>query len=166
MVSRSISDTGPIIHLTEIDSLVVLDIFSEILIPEEVSNELRLSKTLIPKKIKIFGIRPEFKNNVKVLTNQENLDLGEASAIILSIQEKADCFLTDDLDARNVALKYNLEVHGTVGVILRAFREKIINKKVAIEKIKELHTNSSLFITEDLINEVIGAVEEFEENKR
>jgi len=143
-----------------------LDIFSEILIPEEVSNELRLSKTLIPKKIKIFGIRPEFKNNVKVLTNQENLDLGEASAIILSIQEKADCFLTDDLDARNVALKYNLEVHGTVGVILRAFREKIINKKVAIEKIKELHTNSSLFITEDLINEVIGAVEEFEENKR
>lgn len=166
MVSRSISDTGPIIHLTEIDSLVVLDIFSEILIPEEVSNELRLSKTLIPKKIKIFGIRPEFKNNVKVLTNQENLDLGEASAIIISIQEKADCFLTDDLDARNVALKYNLEVHGTVGVILRAFREKIINKKVAIEKIKELHTNSSLFITEDLINEVIGAVEEFEENKR
>ena len=166
MVSRSISDTGPIIHLTEIDSLVVLDIFSEILIPEEVSNELRLSKTLIHKKIKIFGIRPEFKNNVKVLTNQENLDLGEASAIIISIQEKADCFLTDDLDARNVALKYNLEVHGTVGVILRAFREKIINKKVAIEKIKELHTNSSLFITEDLINEVIGAVEEFEENKR
>jgi len=162
MVNRIVSDTGPIIHLSEINFIKVLDIFSEALIPEEVYNELRLSKIPVPKRIKIVGLKPEFKDSVKVLTNQENLDLGEACAIVLTMQEKADYFLTDDLDARSVALKYNLEVHGTIGVILRAFREKIINKKIAIEKVNELHTKSSLFITKDLIDEVIIAIKEFE----
>ena len=56
MANKAISDTGPIIHLTEIELITALDIFSSILIPEEVSNELRLSKTPIPKKIKIIGL--------------------------------------------------------------------------------------------------------------
>jgi predicted nucleic acid-binding protein len=161
VINKSVSDTGPIIHLTEIDLINSLNIFSEILIPEEVSNELRLSKTSVPKQIKVSGLKPEFKDNVKVLTNQENLDLGEACAIVLAMQEKVNCFLTDDLDARNIAIKYNLEVHGTVGIVLRAFREKIINKKIAIEKVNELHSKSSLFITKDLIDEVINAINIF-----
>jgi len=161
MASKAVSNTGPIIHLTEINLLEAFNVFSETSIPEEVKRELEISKTIVPRKIKVLKILPEFKDRIKILSNQENLDLGEAFAIVLTMQEKADYFLTDDLDARSVAIKYNIEAHGTVGIILRAFREKIIDKKTAIEKINELYHKSSLFITKDLVDGVINAIEEF-----
>ncbi len=161
MANKAVSNTGPIIHLTEINLLEAFNVFSQTLIPEEVEKELGISKTAIPKKIKVLKILPEFKDRIKILSNQENIDLGEAFAIVLTMQEKADYFLADDLDARSVAIKYNIEVHGTVGIILRAFREKIIDKKTAIEKINELYHKSSLFITKDLVNEVINSIELF-----
>jgi len=55
--------------------------------------------------------------------------LGEAQAIAPALQLKADYFLTDDLDARTVSTIHSIEAHGTAGIILRAFREKIIDKK-------------------------------------
>src|SRR3989344_9026772 len=108
MGNKAVSDTGPIIHLSEINLIKAFDIFSIVLIPEEVEKELKNSKILIIKKIKILKLSPDYKDKVKIFTNQENLDLGEAFAIILAIQENTDYFLTDDLDARNVATKYNL----------------------------------------------------------
>lgn len=161
MENRAVSDTGPILHLNEINLIKTFDIFSEVVIPEEVERELKISKIPIFRKIKILKLSPDFKDKVKILTNQENLDLGEAFAIVLAMQERIDLFLTDDLDARIIAVKYNIQVHGTIGIILRAFREKIIDKKTAIEKVNELHAKSSLFITKDLINKVITAIEEF-----
>ncbi|MDO8459555.1 MAG: DUF3368 domain-containing protein [Nanoarchaeota archaeon] len=161
MENRAVSDTGPIIHISEINLINSFNIFSELIIPEEVESELKRNKISIFKKIKILKLSPNLKDKIKVLTNQENLDLGEAFAIILAMQERVDYFLTDDLDARNVAIKYNLQVHGTIGIILRAFREKIIDKKTAIEKVNELHTKSSLFITKDLVDNILIAIEEF-----
>lgn len=161
MENKAVSDTGPIIHLSEINFVNSLDIFSKILIPEEVSNELRLSKISIPKNIDIVLLKPESKDKVKIFTNQHNLDIGEAGAISLVLQEKADYFLTDDLDARVVAENYNIESHGSLGIILRAFKDKIINKKIVLEKINQLHTVSSLFITTDLIQQAINAVNNY-----
>ena len=92
MENRVVSDTGPIIHLSEINLVKVFDIFSEVVIPEEVERELKNNKIFIFRKIKILKLLPDFKDKVKVLTNQENLDLGEAFAIVLAMQEKADFF--------------------------------------------------------------------------
>ncbi len=161
MESKAVSDTGPIIHLTEINSLNVLGIFSKVIIPKEVENELKKNKTAIPSKIKVAEIDSDFKDKIKILVNQHDLNLGEAEAIVLALQEKTDYFLTDDLDARQVAKEFNISVHGTVGLILRAFKEKIIDKGSAINKAKELKTKSTLFITQDLIDEIIKAINDF-----
>ena len=147
MGNKAVSNTGPILHLDEINLAKCFNIFSIIIIPLEVEKELKGSNVLIPKKIKIIKLLPDFKDRIKILTNQENLDLGESYAIVLAMQEKADYFLTDDFDAKIVAIKYNIETHGTIGIILRAFREKIVDKNIAIEKINELYAKSSLFIT-------------------
>lgn len=163
MANKVVSDTGPLLHLSEISLLKALDTFKEIYIPEEVNNELK--KNRIGKdafdKIKIVNLNPKFKDVAEILVNKFSIDLGEAQAIALSLQEKAEYFLTDDLDARTVAGAHNVEAHGTVGIILRAFREKIINKKLAVEKINELYTTSSLFITKDLIDKIIKSINEF-----
>ena len=197
MANNAVSNTGPILHLTEIsfmsrtlkphslecgvrehpkvphkprllsrgvlkDFLIkALKIFSFVLIPEEVSNELRKHGIKIPRSVKIKSLDSKSKDRVKVLTNQYSIDSGEAEAIALALQEKASYFLTDDLEARQVAKNYNLEVHGTVGIVLRAFRHKLINKKEAIEKVRSLKNTSSLFITQDLISNIIEAIEDF-----
>ena len=161
MENKAVSNTGPIIHLTEIDLLKALKIFSSIIIPEEVASELRKNNISVPSKVRITKLVSTNKDTVKLLTNQKNLDLGEAEAIALSIQEKPRIFLTDDLEARNVSKELGIKTHGTVGIILRAFKEKIIDKSKAIEKIKSLHSSSSLFITSDLIDKVISSINEF-----
>ena len=163
MATKVVSNTGPIIHLTEIGLMRVFDIFKQIIIPEEVRNELRRNKIQIPSDVKVINLENEWKDLVKVLTNQHDLDLGEAQAIALALQEKTDYFFTDDLEAREVSRGYHVKVHGTVGLILRAFREKVIDKKEAVEKIKELQSKSSLFITKDLIEEAVKAIEDFVE---
>ena len=161
MANKIVSNTGPIIHLNEINFLEVLDIFSSVFIPEEVANELKKNNVLILRKIKIIKLTSESKDKVKIITNEYNLDLGEAEAITLALQEKIDYFITDDLEARKIAKKYFIEVHGTIGVVLRALKEKLIDKKTAIEKVNEPKTKSSLFITQDLINEITKAISEF-----
>ena len=161
MANKVVSNTGPILHLNEINFLKSLNIFSRIFIPEEVLVELRKNKVIIPKNVKLIIVKPNFKDTIKIMTNQYNLNLGEAEAISLCLQEKVEYFLTDDLDAREVAKKYNLEVHGTVGIIVRSFKEKIIDKKTAIEKVREMKTKSSLFITQDLIEYIINEINEF-----
>lgn len=161
MVNKVVSNTGPILHLCEINLFKALNIFSNILIPHEVENELRKNKIVFPSKIKVVALGSEFKDKAKIFVNQYDLDLGEAEAIALVLQEKADYFLTDDLDARQVAGNYNIEVHGTIGIILRSFREKVVSQEIAIERVMELKTKSSLFITQDLIDEVIKAIQVF-----
>ena len=163
MASKAVSNTGPIMHLAEIDLIKVLNVFKEVYMPPEVKNELKRSniKQDIIKKIKVISLKTKFKDIAEILVNKFSLDLGEAQAISLALQEKVDYFLTDDLDARTVANLHSVESHGTVGIILRAFREKIINKQTAIKKVNEIYNVSSLFITKDLINQIISSINEF-----
>ena len=157
MVNRAVSNTGPIIHLNEINFLEVFKIFDNILIPNEVKNELTKYDVLF-KEFMVVSLIAKFKDVAEILVNKFSLDLGEAQAIALALQEKVDYFLTDDLDARIVAKSHSIETHGTMGVILRAFREGIIDKKTTIQKIKELYTESSLFVTKVLIDHVIESI--------
>src|SRR3989344_31819 len=122
MVNKVISNTGPIIHLGEIMLLNALDIFPNILITNEVLSELNKYKVSIPKRIKVIDLSNLSKDNVKLFTNQHDLDLGEASAIALAIQEK------------------------------------VIDKKTTINKINELYHKSSLFITKDLVEDILKEI--------
>ena len=163
MASRVVSNTGPLIHLVEIDFVKALDVFQEVYVAQEVINELKRNKVkeYIFREIRLINLKPKFKDVAEILVNKFSIDLGEAQSIALALQERIDYFLTDDLDARTVANVHSIEAHGTVGIILRAFREKIINKETAINKVNELYISSSLFITKDLVEQIIKAINEF-----
>lgn len=156
---KAVSNTGPILHLIEIDLIKALKIFKVIYIPDEVYEELKKKKiNKLIKNIKVLKLNPKFKDTSKLFCEQHFIDLGESEAISLALQERIKLFLTDDLEARGVAREYNLEAHGTIGILLRAFKEKIINKKITIKKIRELYEKSSLFITKDLVNYIISEI--------
>lgn len=165
-INSSVFDTGPFIHLYEINFLQALKLFKRIIIVEELINEIRGNKTLVSeikriKLIKTLKLGPKFKDLAKLLIEKYSLDLTEAECISLALQESAEIFFTDDLDARNVAKELNIDVHGTIGIILRAYRENIITKNEAINKIKELYTKSSLFITKDLVEWSISQIRDY-----
>lgn len=161
MENKVVSDTGPILHLNEINSINLLKIFPEVFIPEEVNKELQKYKLKLEGSVKVLNLKLESKDNSKILLDQYGLDLGESCAIALAIQEGIKCFLTDDFDARIVGKRYGLEVHGTIGIILRAFRNKLLNKSQAKEKIISLRKSSSLFLTSDIISYVLKEIDQF-----
>lgn len=156
MKNKAVSDTGPIIHLHEIELEFILDLF-DVIIPIEVHSELKKYKINSNIKIK----KTINKNLTKLIMDKFLIDIGEASAINLALQEKINLVFTDDLEARDTAKKYGLDPHGTIGLIIKAFRKKIISKETAIKKIKELEKRSSLFITKDLINKIIDELKNF-----
>ncbi len=151
-IGRAVSNSGPLIHLNEVKSIKVLTVVKEILIPEEVYRETRIR---IGKNIRLRQLSSEAKNYAKLIYERYFLDLGEAQALALAKQEGINLFFTDDSDARLVAKYLGLDVHGTVGIILRAYKENIISKKNAKEVIVDLGKISSLYITSDLINYVL-----------
>ncbi len=87
--------------------------------------------------------------------------MGEAAAITLAQQEGISLFFTDDLVARLVALSLGLKVHGSVGILLRAFRENLLTKDDVVSKIGMLEKDSTLFITQDLINYILREINKY-----
>jgi predicted nucleic acid-binding protein len=81
----------------------------------------------------------------------------ELEAIYLSRKSKR-MFLTDDLDAREAAESIDIEVHGSVGIIVKAFKERVLTLEETIRGLNDLYEKSRLFVSKIIIDEVIRAV--------
>jgi hypothetical protein len=126
-----VSDATPVIAFSRINRLKLLqEVVREIIIPEEVSSELFKYKKSDIKNLKNYKwIRVEkimSQNNVELLL--PTLDRGEAEVIILSKELKADLVIIDELSARKVAMMMDLPLIGTVGLLIAAKENKLIEK--------------------------------------
>lgn len=117
-----VSNTGPLLHLSEARSLDLLELVGELHIPKAVDIELRqyVSEWQIkrPAWVNADDLFPP--HGVEAISWRQVglLDSGEAEAIALTRQIKADWFLTDDAAARLFAQSLGLEVHGSLGIVL------------------------------------------------
>lgn len=159
MENRVVSDTGPILHLHEINKQGLLSLFSKIIISQIIQEELSKYRLKINNNITIAKIN---NDQVAMLSQRYLLELGESSAIWLCKSLNIPLLLTDDLNAREVAQALEIKPVGTLGIIMRGYREKIISQKEAIELLNKLHKESSLFITSELINYAIKEVKRVE----
>jgi predicted nucleic acid-binding protein len=125
-----ISDTSSIGYLIIIDKLFLLkDNFSEIIIPQKVHNEVlqlspkyNLHKYLNSDWININTIvNNKFYNE---LLNQ--VDEGEAEAIVLSHEISADLLLIDERKGTLLARSLGIKTIGLLGVLLLSKEKKII----------------------------------------
>ncbi len=163
--SRAVSNAGPLIHMAEIHSLKAFSFCEKVLIPQEVYDELRKYEHAVSgaRFIAVRNLSEDSKNLVKRLSLTYELHLGEAAAITLAQQEGISLFFTDDLVARLVAISLGLKVHGSVGILLRAFRENLLTKDDVVSKVGMLEKDSTLFITRDLINNILREINEYQE---
>ena len=129
-----ISDTGPVTNLLQIERLYLLkELFQKIIIPTSVFVEL----SHIPEqKLVLEGLdwvevqeAPKSELFNKLL---ETLDLGEAEAIALAVESKAELLLIDERKGRYVADDLGVRKTGTLGILIRA-KEKGLLPKVKPE---------------------------------
>jgi len=153
-IEKIVCDAGPFIHLQEIQQVSLLQISKRVLTTEEILEECRVIRKIIEGQeyIQKKDLTSQSKNFAKYILEQYDLDLGECTGIALCRQEEIKLFFTDDLEAREVAKKLGLEPHGTLAIIMRALREKILTKQEAKKCMHYLYTQGTLFFTKELLD--------------
>lgn len=159
-----ICDAGPIIHLDELDCLLLLKDFDQVLVPSQVwqeikhhrSRALRNSDLSLQKVDVIICLHPPFQFLVRSLS----LDLGEQAALSLMQNNPDAIFLTDDAGARLAAFTLGYRVHGTVGILVRAIRRKQKTREEVVGILRNLPHQSTLHIRRQLLQEIIGRLED------
>ncbi len=115
-----ISDTSCLIALTKIEKLDLLQsLYQEIVITKEVYAEFGGT---LPKWI----IITEVKNKSKQKELENRLDLGEASSIALALENKNTTLIIDEIKGRKIAQSLNIDIIGTIGVILLSEKHGLI----------------------------------------
>lgn len=153
----AVADAGPLIHLDEIDSLELLSTVDELLIPQTVYEELdagSVPETLAAVEYDLVEADEESD------AASTALDPGETAALAVAADRDA-MLLTDDLEARDAAKRAEIEVHGSIGVIVLAYNRGAVSKAEAIELMRALQSETSLFVTEAVVERGIELLEEF-----
>jgi len=150
----AVADTGPLIHLAEIDSLELLSAFDRLYIPETVHAELEAGG--VP--LALSEVEYELVELSERRSHFPELDAGETSALTVAIEQGAD-LLTDDLDAREVAMEDGVEVHGSVGVIALGYARGLLERDEAAARMRALQRETSLFVTDGVIERGIRMLE-------
>jgi predicted nucleic acid-binding protein len=101
-----VSDTSPVLNLARIGWLDLLPLlYQQVLIPTAVYGELMRSKSDLPPAIDLavpWLIVATANDRKRVQEFREHLDLGEAEAIVLAIELRADVLLVDERRGRRV----------------------------------------------------------------
>lgn len=87
-------------------------------------------------KIKINKV----KNNklIKKLIRDFNLGVGEAETLALTLNKQCEVISTDNKQGRKVAIIYNLNLIGSIDIIISLYRLELIDKNKAISALKKL----------------------------
>jgi predicted nucleic acid-binding protein len=113
-----VSDTSPILNLAAVDRLHLLrDLYVEIVVPPAVEQEIfrngvRFDLSWV--RVVAAGDRKE------VLLLREQLDPGEAEAIVVAGELGAGLILVDEKRGRRIAVGRGLQVTGLLGVLAEA----------------------------------------------
>ncbi len=120
-----VSDTTTLSNLLILDHTHLLTaLYGQIIIPQAVANEIRqlTSHALLVDqftKQDWVSVRAVQRNDYVILLRQQ-LDAGEAEAISLAVEAKADLLIVDEKKGRSVAKSVGLPVIGTLGILVAA----------------------------------------------
>ena len=127
-------------------------------------GELDLLKALFGRVITTPTIAQEFGADlpewieIKLVSDTQlqstlDVDVGEASAIALALESGPSLVILDDDKARKLAKRLNLNITGSLGVLLRAKREGIIPSiKPIIEKIQQTNFRYSQKVLAEILS--------------
>lgn len=151
MPSCIISDTSCLILLSKIGHLSTLEkVYQEVLITPEIQSEYgeALPDFIQVRKVKALATQRAL---------QQQVDIGEASALALALENSDPLLIVDDKQARRLADQLGVAFTGTLGILVRAKQSKQISSlKDVLEQIQK----TDFRISERLINLILKQVGE------
>ena len=120
-----VCNATPIIALAAVGQLDLLRaVYGEILIPDDVFHEVAVAGAGEPGAHEVTEAgwikRQTVHNAALVNALGLELDLGEAEAIALAVEQSAGLILLDERRGRHAAARLGLTVAGTLGVLIAA----------------------------------------------
>lgn len=159
-----VSDSTPLITLMKAMRLDVLhDLFGEVIIPEAVYQELTANDNY-PDEAKLIS-NSEYirivsildRKTVSVLQRATGLDLGESEAIVYADDIHADILLIDEVSGRRVAMDMGLDIMGSIGVLISAFKKGYIDAEEADESFQKIR-DANRHISEKLLDDALDII--------
>lgn len=138
---RAVADAGPLIHLSWVNQLGLLNgLFEEVLLSPAVRDEVLATRagTLGLDRLRImfddgrFRVLAPVRPFDLVQATEAALDHGEAEALQLAAETSSSILLTDDAPARAEASRRGIAATGTVGILVRARAQGLIQKALPI----------------------------------
>jgi len=140
-----IADSSTLITLLDTENFTLLfELFSEIIISDEVYNEITykfnhkqtIDRYLCSSKMKMQRVEHDALYEMLI----KRLDAGESESIALAKKENMPLII-DERKGRKTAQSLGIPIIGFVGIVLQLLKSKIIVKKDAIEIVKEVEEN-------------------------
>jgi predicted nucleic acid-binding protein len=142
-----VADASCLIVLKNIDEFSLLKkIFGELLITPEVESEFGLE---LPNWIKVESAKDFERQKVLRLV----LDSGEASSIALCLEQENSLLIIDERKGRRIAKELNLQIIGTIGILIEAKKLGLID---STENILDKLQNAGFRISKQLSDNLIS----------
>ena len=140
---KVIVDASPLISLALIGRLNLLfELFDEIIVPSSVYHEVvsqgmgRVASSEIREAEWIRVQTPAASSNIgPVLLG---LDQGEMDVLLLALEVKPDWVVIDERLGRRAAQTLRLPVKGTIGILLAAYRARLLSRSEALSSVNQL----------------------------
>lgn len=150
-----VADSSALVALSVCDSLLLLDaLFGEVKVPQAVCDEVCIANKAEAQALKAYLEGKVCNATASISIEKSNgLGNGELAAICLYKQLSADLLLIDDARAKKVAYLNNIEVMGSLGVLLLAKKKGLI---ATIKPSLTLLRCSDIFVSELLLDQMLA----------
>lgn len=157
-----VADAGPIIHLDELGCLDLLCDFEHVLVPGSVWREIDHHRPRALETFSALFVRASPRTAsplVTALAPLYTLHRGEQEALQLCMECPDSLLLTDDSAARLAAKALGIAAHGTLGLLVRAIRQKTRSRSDVLDLLRAIPAQTTLHIRPSLLAEVITEVD-------
>ena len=153
-----VSNTTPLIGLASIGQFdLIQQIFGEIYIPKAVYDEAVVAgrekggaKSEVSGSVWIKTI--DVKDRIAVEVLLDELDLGEAEAIVLARELEADWVLMDEKKGRRKLAQLEIRKIGTIGILLKAKEMGFIETiRKDLDQLREKGFSISQFVVDAVL---------------
>ena len=158
-----VSNTSPLVNLAAVGQLELLQrLYDKVVIPQSVHDEIVIAGAGQPGAIEIatfdwIETRQVAGRNL-VASLQLELDDGEAEAIALTVELKADLILLDERKGRVIAARLGLRFIGLLGMLVEAKHRGLISAVRPI--MNDLIGKAGFWIGQELYDYILQVAEE------
>ena len=152
---ETISDTGPILHLQEIGRLPLLTAVSPLTLPDLVREELgsySIHLTDLAKAgldVVVVPVAESVWTEVLLAPEFSQIQPADAQVFALAQSHSFQALtLTDDLALRKLLEREGAPVVGTIGLLIRAYREGKLDRNALDQCIDDLFDRSTLHLSQ------------------